>query len=1161
MPALMSLCMAVSLIQVPVKAAPSPYTLTFSAEDGYFYANGGEQYDRITITDTDGDGKIKVTYPFVINGKSYQAVRNGFTLASWTSGDTTVTADDLNNHVFSPTSDMTFTPNWTGATYHVTFKSVTSSTVLQKDVVMGENTSLTLAALNINASDIGLTDGQTFIGWRDDATGTFFDGLAGGASIYDFVDDNGNPIFKNSDVSLTAVVADKTTITITYNPNKGSGTETTDTFKYGESKALKANVFTRTNYTFIGWSTNPDATAADYVDRQETYSNFGFTDDTTLYAIWTASSSGGSGIPYTVNFIQSNMTTGSGTTTYKNHLAATLSTTATQYYNSAVADLSTQRPSQQGFYVTGWRICKVNEAGEITLKSTSFPAGSTFRLSSDGNYIVVHASSIGDQTVPIADYLSNDTIYLLPEWGKIAVRFGFAPNAGGAGTAPANMDITLDVDATLPDNTFTHPTKSFMGWALDSSANADNMYTDGATASDNMVYPAGYEVRSSLNSTQTYPLFSDPFSKYLDVTKWESAFATSTYFDSKTGVLDLTSLTKYKIYAVWDDNTYTVHYDINAGDIAGGSGSTDDQLIKVTAPTALTKNGFTLTGYTFKNWNTKKDGSGTSYTDGQSVTGLAKRNETITLYAQWELETIEQIPLQVTQEWDDKNDQDGKRPKNMTYTIGAIANGKSLSAVDLGLETLSYTLKSSESSAILTYAPSKYLADGEYYNIVYRINTSTPTDYTASLSYGNSTSGVTAEYTFAHTPATKNFVATIKISDNSNQDGLRPQHVTITLSGSNGSKVSANVTITGDSSTYTFENLPVYSKGEAITYTLSVNNVSGYTSTTSSSGSTGSITLSHTPETRSANITVQWKDNNDEAKLRPKSISVTLTSSSGTSYKATINGEAWTGTVTNIAKYYQGTEATGALTVTPVTGYTATVSGTIASGFTVNMAMTDIASKYADSLKETPKKAATDTTKKTEEKPVNPKDLRTIKVRTIWNDRGADYLRPLTIKISLVGSDGSSYDKTLTNATSFSATFTDLPKQAEGAKAPIEYKIKYSPISGYTTHVYHNRKNQDEFIIEQFLPEDEPGQTKVTRSAEQQSDDIAPNEIAIGAKEKDDRTITIGEAGDVVTEEDPDITLDPVVRPWTRYLIPGAIGLGALAILAAIILLIRSNKR
>lgn len=48
----------------------------------------------------------------------------------------------------------------------------------------------------------------------------------------------------------------------------------------------------------------------------------------------------------------------------------------------------------------------------------------------------------------------------------------------------------------------------------------------------------------------------------------------------------------------------------------------------------LTENAFSRTGYSFANWNTKADGTGTAYTDAQAVENIALSG-TVKLYAQW----------------------------------------------------------------------------------------------------------------------------------------------------------------------------------------------------------------------------------------------------------------------------------------------------------------------------------------------------------------------------------------------------------------------------------------------------------------------------------------------------------------------------------------------
>ena len=52
--------------------------------------------------------------------------------------------------------------------------------------------------------------------------------------------------------------------------------------------------------------------------------------------------------------------------------------------------------------------------------------------------------------------------------------------------------------------------------------------------------------------------------------------------------------------------------------------------------TTLRKNSFACKGYVFAGWNTKADGSGISFTDGQEVLNLTSEEDGIVkLYAQW----------------------------------------------------------------------------------------------------------------------------------------------------------------------------------------------------------------------------------------------------------------------------------------------------------------------------------------------------------------------------------------------------------------------------------------------------------------------------------------------------------------------------------------------
>ncbi len=75
---------------------------------------------------------------------------------------------------------------------------------------------------------------------------------------------------------------------------------------------------------------------------------------------------------------------------------------------------------------------------------------------------------------------------------------------------------------------------------------------------------------------------------------------------------------------------YKINYNAN-----GGSGSMAQQSIKKNMTVALSNNTLSRVGYTFKNWNTKANGTGTAYSNKQSVKDLAAPGKEITLYAQW----------------------------------------------------------------------------------------------------------------------------------------------------------------------------------------------------------------------------------------------------------------------------------------------------------------------------------------------------------------------------------------------------------------------------------------------------------------------------------------------------------------------------------------------
>ena len=157
-----------------------------------------------------------------------------------------------------------FSGNGQATLFHVTVMGGTGS---------GSYASGTLVTVTANAPETG----YKFAGW----TG------AGAAYLSN----------TNSTTATLTVPAQSVTLTATYQPNTysvkfnangGTGTMSNESFTYGTAKALTANAFTRTGYTFQGWATS--ASGSKVYSNQQSVSNLTATANGTvnLYAVWTA---------------------------------------------------------------------------------------------------------------------------------------------------------------------------------------------------------------------------------------------------------------------------------------------------------------------------------------------------------------------------------------------------------------------------------------------------------------------------------------------------------------------------------------------------------------------------------------------------------------------------------------------------------------------------------------------------------------------------------------------------------------------------------------------------------------------------------------------------------------------------------------------------------
>ena len=108
--------------------------------------------------------------------------------------------------------------------------------------------------------------------------------------------------------------------------------------------------------------------------------------------------------------------------------------------------------------------------------------------------------------------------------------------------------------------------------------------------------------------------------------------------NNSENTVDVNPDTTITMKAQWKANTYRVNFNSNkpadaehnVGGSTAGIDATYDTAFN--APSC----GYTLRGWTFAGWNTKADGTGTTYRPGASVSNLTATNgATVTLYARW----------------------------------------------------------------------------------------------------------------------------------------------------------------------------------------------------------------------------------------------------------------------------------------------------------------------------------------------------------------------------------------------------------------------------------------------------------------------------------------------------------------------------------------------
>ncbi len=382
-----------------------------------------------------------------------------------------------------------------------------------------------------------------------------------------------------------------------------------------------------------------------------------------------------------------------------------------------------------------------------------------------------------------------------------------------------------------------------------------------------------------------------------------------------------------------------------------------------------------------------------------------------------------QIRAQVS--WNDKDNQDGIRPK--TTVIRLFADGK-----DTGRE---FTL--AEANNWTATFEDLYVSEaGKKINYtVVQDKTDVITGVDGDGTYSFETTGDASEgftITNKHTPLVKDIKFEKIWDDDNDRDGKRPNAITVKLM-ADGEAVESQIVTAANGWKHTFADMPVYKDGNRIDYTLLENNVNEYAKSISGNADKGFIiTNKHTPDKIEFDVIKIWDDDNNRDGKRPQSVTVELLSfdEEADEYipigkRVVLSGQnKWRYSFSNLNKYDNGKEIKYMVRETEtIPGYEFTMMGNMEENFALFG--------------------------------IHEPERKTITGRKVWDDAdNQDNARPESITIRLRADGRVVDDKIVTTSDDWKWEFKDVYRYESGQE--IKYSISEDVIDEYTSSISGN---------------------------------------------------------------------------------------------------------
>lgn len=431
--------------------------------------------------------------------------------------------------------------------------------------------------------------------------------------------------------------------------------------------------------------------------------------------------------------------------------------------------------------------------------------------------------------------------------------------------------------------------------------------------------------------------------------------------------------------------------------------------------------------------------------------------------------SVEKVNAIVKKKWNDLDNREALRPNSITFNlIGYVDNeivyesnqyvmtesGNGTDDSNLWSQTIEGLDKYYNGKVITYYAKEITVIDD--YNLDDNRN---PTTLTVPLTLQEDGSlACVLENTHEQSKRTLNVVK--YWDDDDNRDGLRPEKVYVYVAtiDQNGNKTrytdDSGNNITGvlqasNDWSYVFTNLPIYgSNKEIIRYSVEEVIPDGYTATYSGDDASGITITNVHHETTSVTVNKVWEDDNDNDRIRPTSVTVTLYADGSRVSRQKLKAENnWTYTFDNLPVHKNGVEIKYTIVESAVSiprefaqnGYTARYSnmrGDAQSGYSITVTN------------------------------VHESVTRDISVTKEWDDNdNHDGIRPKQIEVALsVISPTNTGIATrfgyMSEENNWRYTFSNLPKYYNGEL--IQYSVDETEpvipesINGYTKTVTGN---------------------------------------------------------------------------------------------------------